>query len=105
MVATEQDRQAPGAQFGKHGVVHALVPAHHFGQMAEAVDRLQHRVDRSGNVAAIAHLDAEARDRRGNARHAQGFRPHTRPGPARADVGRCSDQAYALHAHALSFLD
>ena len=99
VIAAEQDRQPLRAEFCVKRIVQRPVPLDDFGQVAEAIDGRKVRIGRARDVAAIAHIDAELRDRLGDAGHAQGVRSHARPGGTGADVGGRADQADCRLVH------
>ncbi len=92
VIAAEQDRQAAGAQFAVHGVVHQPVPLGHLGEVTIALDRRQARVAGAGEVAAIEHLEPLRLERFLQPGDAQRLRAHRCAARAGADVGRRADQ-------------
>ena len=100
VVAAEKDRHAVRHQFGVDRVVNEPVPRHDFRQVAEAVDRREHRIERVRSGCPVAHVGAEPRDRLRQSGHAQRLGAHAGAAGAGADVGGRADEADRLPAHA-----
>ena len=92
VVAAHQNGKAALHQRAVHGGVHHLVPDHHLGQVAVAVDGRLLGVARPGQVATVGDVEAAPPQRFNQSGHAQGFRPHGRAAHTRADVGGRANQ-------------
>ncbi len=93
MVAAQEDRQAPAAQLVVHRRVDQPVPGDDFRQMAITVVRRQDGIERTVEVALVAHVADDAGEGLDHAGHAQRVGPHVRAANAGADVGRRADDA------------
>lgn len=89
MVATEQHGEGDRRRkLRVDGIVHRAIPRHHLGQMAKAVDRRQSRIGRPREVAAVAHVVVELRDRRAIPATRRASGPMRAPGvPAPTSIG------------------
>ena len=94
MVATEQDRQTLGREFGADGAHDLAIPFDDLLQVPIAGTRRQPRIQGSKQIAAVGNLQATLLQRFGDTGHAQGFRAHRGPTNAGADVSGRADQRY-----------
>jgi len=70
MITAQHDRQASRGQLGMHGLVHPLVPGHHLGQVAVAMEGTLPGVAWPAEVAAVDDLQPVAVQHGGDACHA-----------------------------------
>ena len=93
VVAAQQDRHAPGAEFRRDGIVDQPAPRRDFRQVAVTAARRQHRVERAVEVAHVPDVGDEAGQRLAHAGDTKRVGAHVRAANAGADVGRGTDDA------------
>ncbi len=91
VIAAHEERKLARTKARIDGVANIAAPSLDLGEVPVPVRARSFGIDRSRDVAAVAHLATEAAQGFVETGDAQRLGPHRRAAPPRADVGRRAD--------------